>query len=55
LLIPYDEGGRLAELHAVAGDLRRTETADGVRIVARLPAAVASRYERYALSRALIG
>jgi GTP-binding protein HflX len=55
LLIPYDEGGRLAELHDLAGDLRRTETPDGVRIVARLPAAVAARYERFALSRSLIG
>jgi GTP-binding protein HflX len=54
LLIPYDEGGRLAELHDLDGDLRRTETAQGVRIVARLPAAVAPRYDRFALSRSLI-
>ncbi|MGA2926110.1 MAG: GTPase HflX [Solirubrobacteraceae bacterium] len=50
LLIPYDAGGRLAELHELAGDLEREETADGVRVVARLPAAVAARYEPFALS-----
>jgi len=49
LLVPYAEGGRLAELHEVAGDLERTETADGVRVSARLPAAIAERYERFAV------
>jgi GTPase len=49
LLIPYDEGGRLAELHEVSGDLEREETGEGVRIRARLPAPVAARYERYSL------
>ena len=32
LLIPYDEGGRLAELHEIAGDLEREETPEGVRV-----------------------
>jgi GTPase len=50
LLIPYEEGSRLAELHEVSGDLEREETSDGVRIRARLPATVAARYERFALS-----
>jgi GTP-binding protein HflX len=50
LLIPYDEGGRLAELHELAGDLERVETADGVRVLARLPAAIAARYRPFALS-----
>jgi len=50
LLVPYDEGNRLAELHEVAGDLEREETADGVRVVARLPPSVAARYRRFALS-----
>jgi len=50
LLIPYDEGSRLAELHEVSGDLEREETSDGVRVRARLPATVAARYERFALS-----
>jgi GTP-binding protein HflX len=51
LLIPYDEGGRLAELHEIAGDLERVETADGVRVLARLPVAVAARFSRYSLAR----
>jgi GTP-binding protein HflX len=50
LLIPFEEGGRLAELHALAGDLEREETADGVRVAARLPAGVAARYGRFALA-----
>jgi GTP-binding protein HflX len=50
LLIPYDEGNRLAELHELAGDLEREETQDGVRVRARLPAQVAARYERFSLN-----
>jgi GTP-binding protein HflX len=50
LLIPYDEGARLAELHELSGDLEREETSEGVRIRARLPATIAARYERFALS-----
>jgi GTP-binding protein HflX len=49
LLIPYQEGARLAELHDLAGDLVRDDTPDGVRVTARLPAAVAARYAPYAL------
>jgi len=51
LLIPYDAGARLAELHAIAGDLEREDTPDGVRVLARLPAPVAARYQGFALSR----
>ncbi|HYB28477.1 MAG TPA: GTPase HflX [Solirubrobacteraceae bacterium] len=51
LLIPFSEGARLAELHEIAGDLEREETPDGVRVVARLPGAVAARYQDFALSR----
>jgi GTPase len=47
LLIPYDEGNRLAELHEISGDLEREETQDGVKVRARLPASVAARYERF--------
>ncbi|MEA2272669.1 MAG: GTPase [Solirubrobacteraceae bacterium] len=47
LLFPYGEGAPLAELHALAGDLEREDTAEGVRVVARLPATVAERYERF--------
>jgi GTP-binding protein HflX len=50
LLIPYADGGRLAELHELAGDLVREDTADGVRVSARLPATIAARYAAYALS-----
>ena len=38
LLVPYEEGGRLAELHALAGDLEREDTPEGVRVSVRLPA-----------------
>jgi GTP-binding protein HflX len=48
LLIPYGEGGHLAELHEIAGDLERDETPEGVVVKARLPASVAARYERFA-------
>jgi GTPase len=51
LLIPFHEGARLAELHAIAGDLEREETPECVRVLARLPAAVAARYQPFALSR----
>lgn len=55
LLVPYSEGGRLAELHELAGDLEREDTPDGVRITARLPAALAERYERFAVGGARAG
>jgi GTP-binding protein HflX len=50
LLIPYEEGSRLAELHQLAGDLTREDTPGGVRVLARLPAGVASRYARFELA-----
>jgi GTP-binding protein HflX len=51
LLLPFAEGGRLAELHDVAGDaLDRTDTAEGVRVRGRVPATVAERYARFAVS-----
>jgi GTP-binding protein HflX len=50
LLVPYDEGGRLAELHELAGDLTREDTPEGVRVLARLPTNVAARYASFALS-----
>jgi GTPase len=49
LLVPYADGGSLAELHDLAGDLERTETADGVRIRAQVPATVAERFARFAV------
>jgi GTP-binding protein HflX len=50
LLFPYDEGGSLAELHEVADGLQREDTAEGVRVIARLPEPVAARFERYAVN-----
>ena len=50
LLVPYGEGGRLAELHELAGDLEREDTPDGVRVVARLPAGTAARFAPFALT-----
>jgi GTP-binding protein HflX len=49
LLIPYAEGARLAELHGLAGELERTEQADGVLVRALVPATVAARYEQFAV------
>ena len=50
LLLPFDEGGRLAELHDVAGELERTDTAEGVRVRGRVPATVAERFARFDIS-----
>jgi GTPase len=50
LLVPYGEGGSLAKLHELAGDLEREDTPDGVRVSARLPAPVAARFQRFALA-----
>ena len=50
LLVPYDEGGRLAELHDLAGDLAREDTPEGVRVTVRLPAGIVGRYDRFAVS-----
>jgi GTP-binding protein HflX len=47
LLLPYDQGGRLSELHDVAGEMEREDTADGVRVRARVPASAAARFERF--------
>jgi GTP-binding protein HflX len=49
LLVPFAEGGRLAELHELAGELERTDTAEGVRVRARVPATVADRFARFAV------
>ncbi|HLM08796.1 MAG TPA: GTPase HflX [Thermoleophilaceae bacterium] len=52
LLVPYAEGGSLSELHELAGELEREDTADGVVIRARVPAAAAPRFERFELNGA---
>src|SRR3954465_6560314 len=50
LLLPFDEGGRLAELHELAGELERIDTAEGVRVRGRVPVTVAERYARFAVN-----
>jgi len=51
LLLPFDQGGRLAELHEMAGDLDREDTAEGVRVRGRVPATVAERFARFDVSK----
>jgi GTPase len=49
LLVPYSEGGRLHELHEIAGDLERTEREDGVLVRARVPVAELHRFDDLAV------
>jgi GTP-binding protein HflX len=50
LLLPYADGGRLAELHDLVGELEREETPSGVRIRALVPATVAERFAAYSVN-----
>ncbi len=50
LLIPFRDGGRLAELHQLAGDLIREDTPEGFHVTVRLPRPVADRFRSYALA-----
>ncbi|MGI9099803.1 MAG: GTPase HflX [Solirubrobacteraceae bacterium] len=50
LLLPYADGASLAELHEAVGDLDRTDTAEGVRVRARVPATLAARLERFSVN-----
>jgi GTP-binding protein HflX len=52
LLLPYSEGARLAELHDLAGDLERSDLAEGVLVRARIPAALAHRFEEFSVNGA---
>ncbi|MGH2835178.1 MAG: GTPase HflX [Solirubrobacteraceae bacterium] len=52
LLVPYTQGGSLAELHDVAGDLRRQDTPEGVRVRALVPARLAERFARFSVAQA---
>jgi GTP-binding protein HflX len=45
LLVPYEEGARLHELHELAGELERTERPDGVLVHAKVPVAELHRFE----------
>jgi GTP-binding protein HflX len=49
LLVPYRDGGRLAELHELAGDLEREDTPEGVRVCVRLPPNIAARFAPFVL------
>jgi GTPase len=52
LLLPYSDGGQIAELHALAGELHREDTEQGVRVSALLTPASAKRFARYATTEA---
>ena len=50
LLVPYSQGGSLAELHDAVGDLQRQDTPEGVLVRALVPARLADRYARFAVA-----
>ena len=50
LLVPYAEGARLAELYELAGDLEREESPEGVRVSAKVPKALAHRFEEFSVN-----
>jgi GTPase len=50
LLVPYADGGSLAELHDIAGEVSREDTPEGVRVRALVPARLAQRFERFAVA-----
>jgi GTP-binding protein HflX len=50
LLVPYADGGSLAELHELVGDVTRENTAEGVRVRALVPARIAERFARFAIA-----
>ncbi|HEY2537363.1 MAG TPA: hypothetical protein VGI24_10320 [Solirubrobacteraceae bacterium] len=50
LLVPYTNGGSLAELHEVAGEIARQDTPEGVRVRALVPARFAERFARFAVA-----
>jgi GTP-binding protein HflX len=53
LLIPYDEGARLAELYELGAPVEeRHDREDGVEVVARLPRRELRRYARYLVAEA---
>jgi GTP-binding protein HflX len=49
LLVPFADGGSLAELHELAGEVSRQDTPDGVRVHALLPAQLVARFARFAV------
>jgi GTP-binding protein HflX len=55
LLLPYSQGGSLAELHDIVGDLHRQDTPEGVLVKALVPARLAERYAKFAVSPSFSG
>jgi GTP-binding protein HflX len=51
LILPYEQGARLSELHEVAGEVEREERPEGVRVRARVPAALEHRFAEFANGR----
>src|SRR4029077_5903490 len=49
LLVPYANGGSLAELHEIAGEIARQDTPEGVRVRALVPARFAERFAKFAV------
>jgi GTP-binding protein HflX len=47
LLVPYTDGDVLDTLHQQAADLHREDRGDGVRVIAKLPAPLAARLDRF--------
>jgi len=54
LLVPYADGGSLAELHEIAGEVKREDTAEGVRVRALVPARLAGRFARFEIGARLL-
>src|SRR5262249_39787011 len=52
LLVPFESGERLSQLHEVAGDLEREDREDGVLVRALLPAGLAHRFSDLAVNGA---
>jgi GTP-binding protein HflX len=53
LLLPYDEGGKLAELYALGAPIEeRADTDEGVLVRARLPQRELRRFARYLVAEA---
>ncbi|CAN5462506.1 GTPase HflX [soil metagenome] len=50
LLVPFDHGDRLSELHEVAGDLEREDRADGVHVRALVAPELAERFAEFAVN-----
>ncbi|MBA2546248.1 MAG: GTPase HflX [Solirubrobacterales bacterium] len=50
LLVPFEHGDRLSELHEVAGDLEREDCADGVHVRALVPPELAERFADLAVN-----